>query len=543
MRVLRAILLLLALPLAAPAGDEEVVPCDSTAGFQTATPSGGKPAEAELRAVDGNVVLAYERGKMAPLAHDALLTELKELRLRLHSTQAATFVVVVKDRDGASWHQPFALPAAEWTDVVLGVEKFTLNQDSAVKKPRFEPGRLGAGWLLLDAAAIVGKGSGANELRVDEVRIVRESLEETAGDWVVENDQAVTAGRRHAGRLLVKPGGKLTITAPRFVLDGELSQSGGAVELRGGVVEIPQRFQHERTLRLAGDSRLSFRDVLLRTRFPAALKLEGAPSVEMDGAECLGGFTCDVPPKARIALTGTKNPGEFVIAPGGSVRVDRCENVILWHTLGENLKGVLSFPGPDVGPKWSSGHGLDVTVENSKGVRWTLLSLPGSAGSVESCDPMAAGLLFGGKSVTTLDDLQNGRALADWRVPAPDRALAFRKSTVGAWNVYASDEATVSVRKSTIGEAMTFGKGRIELEDTTIDGKGGYVGAHDDSTIRLVRCRLTCLAVARHRSRLELVECDVQGDVRAVEGARVVLERTKVSGKAESDAGASLEHR
>lgn len=536
-----ALALLLLTALHASADDEEVLSCDSATGFQTAMPDGGRPAEAELRAADGNVVLSYERAKMAPLANYALLTELKEIRLRLHSTQAATFVVVVKDRDGASWNQPFALPAAEWTDVVLRAEKFTLNQDSAVKKPRFEPARLGAGWLVLDAAAILGKGKGANELRVDEVRIVREALEETAGEWVVENEQLVTRSRRHAGTLVVRPGGKLTVTAPRFTHNGELAQSGGAIEFRGGVVEFPQRFQHERNLRLTGDSRLAFRDVYLVTHFPAGLKLDGAQTVEMDGTECLGGFTCDVPPTGRIALTNTKNPGEFVIAPGGAVIVDRCENVILWHSLGANLKGALSFPGPEVGKRWTSGHGLDVTVENSRGIRWTLLSLPGSAGSVENCDPMAAGLLFGGKSLTTLEDLQNGRAMADWRVPAPDRALAFRKSTVGAWNVYASDDATVRVRKSTIGEAMTFGKGRIELDDTTVDGKGGYVGAHDDGTIRLTRCKVTCLVVAHQRARVELVDCAVTGDVRAVDAGRVVLTRTTVSGKTEADAGATVE--
>ncbi len=541
MRIALPALLLLALPLAAPADDEEVLSCDSAAGFQTAMPGGGKPAEAELRAVDGNLVLSYEREKMAPLANYALLTELKELRLRLHSTQAATFVVVVKDRDGASWNQPFALPAAEWTDVVVSAEKFTLNHDSVVKKPRFDPARLGSGWLVLDAAAILGKGKGANELRVDEVRIVREGLEETAGEWVVENEQTVTKSRRHRGKLVVRPGGKLTLTAPRFVLDGELAQSGGTVEFRGGGVDIPQRFQHERNLRLTGDSRLAFRGVFLVTHFPAGLKLDGAQTVEMDGTECLGGFTCDVPPKGRIALTNTKNPGEFVVAPGGAVLVDGCENVILWHTLAANLQGALSFPGPEVGKRWTSGHGLDVTVENSRGLRWTLLSLPGSAGSVENCDPMAAGLLFGGKSDTTLDDLQNGRAMADWRVPAPDRALTFRKATVGAWNVYASDDAKLRVRKSTIGEAMTFGKARIELEDTTVDGTGGYVGAHDDSVIRLTRCKVTCLVVAHHRTRVELVDCAVTGDVRAVDSGRVVLTRTTVSGKVEADAGATVE--
>jgi len=532
---------LVSAPLAVLADDEEVLPCDSTDGFQSALPDGGRPVEAELKAAGGHLVLTYERSKIAPLANYALLAELKELHLKIRSAETATFVVVVKDRDGATWNQPFRLEGGAWTDVALAVQQFRLNADSTVKKPAIDAARLGTGWILLDAAAIVGNATGRNEVRVDQVRIVREPIDETVGDWVVENETLVVKSRRHTGRLVVKKGGKLTVTAPRFVLGGELSLEGGAAEFRGGVVDILQRFQHERDIRLTGEARLCFRDALLFTHFPAGLKLDGAQTVEMAGVECVGGFTGDVPPKSKILLSKTKSPGEFVIAPGGTVEVADCDNVILWHTFGANLKGAIRFPGPDVGDKWTSGNGLNVTVERSRGIKWTLLSLPDAAGSVEDCNPMAAGLLFGHKTELTFDDLQNGRAMTEWRVPAPDRALVFRNATVAAWNIYASDEAVVRLRKSTIGEAMTFGKGRIELEDSTVDGQGGYVGAHDDSLIRLVRCRITCLVVAKHRARIELVECDVRGDVRAVEAGRVKLSRTTVSGKVEADAGAAIE--
>ncbi|MEK7468774.1 MAG: hypothetical protein AAB074_15460 [Planctomycetota bacterium] len=527
--------------LAFAGDDEEILACDSADGFQTALPGGDKPAEAELKAEGGHLVLGYERSKMAPLANYALLTELKELRLRIRSDETGTWVVVLKDRDGATWNQPFRLVGGAWTDVTLEAGKFALNADSAVKKERLDSARLGTGWVMLDAAAIVGNAKGRNELRVDEVRVVRAPIDETTGEWVVETEQLVATSRKHTGRITVKKPGKLTVTAPRFVAGGEISLQGGIAEFRGGVVDILQRFQHERDVRLSGEARLSFHDALVFTHFPAGLKLDGAQTVAMTGVECIGGFTGDVPPKAKILLSKTKNPGEFVIAPGGTVEVSDCENVILWHTFGANLTGAMRFPGPDVGANWKSGHGLNVSVERSKGVKWTLLSLPDAAGSVEDCNPMAVGLLFGHKTALTIDDLQNGRAMAEWRVPAPDRALVFRNATVGAWNIYASDDAVVRLRKSTIGEAMTFGKGRIELEDSTVDGKGGYVGAHDDSVIRLVRCKITCLVVARTCSRIELVECDVTGDVRAVEAGHVKLTGTSVSGKTQADDGGVIE--
>ena len=538
MRQLPATLLLLAAARFA-AADESVFPCDTTDGFQSAKlDGGGKPDGAELTAKDGNLVLSYERAKMAPLAHIVGLTEFAELRLLVRSDAEAIFAVALKDRDGATFHCPVKLEAGKWETVSLTPERFVPNADSAVKKTRLDPARLGWGWVLIDAGALSG-AAGRNTLRVDEVRVVRQPFEESSGEWAVDGDQTIAASRRHRGTLVVRAGARLRVTAPRFVLDGDLRVEGGSLEFAGGLVEVPQRFNHEREFRLSGRASLVFREALVVTRVPASLKLSGEPRVEWTGAECMGGFTCDVPEKAHVVISKSSSPGEFIVTPGGTVDVADSQNVILWLFLGPALKGTLRLPAPDVGDPWRSGTGLNVTVARSTGIRWCLVSSPGSDGAVQG-EATAAGLLFGGKTALTLDDLQDGRAFAEWALPAPDRKLVFRDGKVGAWNLYASDDSRVTLRKSTFGEAMTFGHGRIEVEDSTCDGKGGYLAAHDDGELRLTRCRISCLVVARHRGTVVLADCDVTGDVRATEKGTVRLVRTRVTGTVEADPGARL---
>lgn len=353
-----------------------------------------------------------------------------------------------------------------------------------------------------------------------------------AGGWQIAIDR---------GLLTVRAGATLTVSGPRFELEGNLRlEDGAALRVAGGVLHIPQRFHHERTLVLAGTARMELRDALVVTRVPAKIGMEGAGTLSLVATECVGGFTVDVPPRATVDLRAAVAPGEFVIAPGGRVDVQDSRQVILWLMLGTNFRGTLTVPGDAVAAPWTADAGHAVTVQNSTGLRWGVVSLPGSDGAIRGSRLTAAGLLFGGKDTVALDRLTNGEGIGSWRVPSPNRVLAFERTTVDAWNVYVTDAAQVTVSNSTFGEAMGFGGGRLDVTDSTVDGKGGYVSATGKSELRLTRCRLTCLALARDDATLVLTECVVTGDVRAADRGRVRLVRTEVSGAVVADPTAEI---
>ncbi|MBI2923219.1 MAG: hypothetical protein HYY18_19360 [Planctomycetes bacterium] len=540
----RPLILILALACACSAAAEpdiETCTCDGLAGWQSGAVDGsGAVQDSELTAADGRVVLSYERGRITPLAHYALLTELKELRIKVRSACEATFVIVFEDRDGATFNLPLKVPALEWTELKARPEAFKMNADSPTAKAAVEPARLGLGYVLIDSAAFT-RGTGRNTIEIDEVEIEREPIERREGDFVVEGTVELAQSLHVAGAVRVRPGGRLRVTAPRFVAAGDLHADDGTLEFEGGVVVVAQRFIHERTWWLHGASRLSFRKALVSSGSPFGVKTRDASSLDAAETRFLGGMSCDVGPEASVTLTGAIAPGEFIIAPGGKVVVENSREVVLWLALGANHKGAFSVPAGEAVADWASPAGHAVRVKGGVKIRFCVISFPGSDGTVEPCDLSAAGLIFGGKTAVEIADLHDGQPVREWSPGSSDRKIVFRGTRVAAWNLYAADDAKVTLRRCTFGESMGFGRARIAISESTCDGKGGYIGAHERSEIRLTACRLDCPVIARDDATVVLENCTVNGDVRATGRATVRLKGTAVSGKIEADAGARVE--
>lgn len=526
---------------AAAEPDVETCACDGLAGWQSGAVDGSSAVQdSELTAAEGRVVLSYERGRITPLAHYVLLTELKELRLKVRSACEATLVIVFEDRDGATFNLPLKVPALEWTELKARPEAFRMNADSRTAKAAVEPARLGLGYVVIDSAAFT-RGTGRNTIEVEQVEIEREPIERREGDLVVEGTVEVAKSLHVTGAVRIRPGGRLRVTAPRFVAAGDLHADDGTLEVEGGVVTVAQRFIHERTWWLHGASRASFRKALVFSGTPFGVKTRDASALEASETRFLGGMSCDVAPAASVTLKSAHAPGEFIIAPGGRVSVEDSREVILWLALGANHKGAFSVPAGEAVAEWSSPAGHAVRVKNGAKIRFAVISFPGGDGTVEPCDLTAAGLIFGGRTAVEIADLHNGQPVREWSPGSADRKIVFRGTRVAAWNFYAADDAKVSLRKCTFGEAMGFGSARIAASESVCDGKGGYIGAHEKSEIRLTACRLDCPVIARDEATIVLENCTVNGDVHASGRSTVRLKGTTVTGKVEADAGARVE--
>lgn len=532
-------LILAALPLLAD--DTERFDGDSLTGWTTTDFEGGTPEGATLASVDGAISFSYRRGTLSPLLHNALLTDLIDLRLSVRSKVDSTLVLAVEDRDGAGFHHIFEVPAGEWLKVRVTPARFELNDDSKVKKVSLDPARLGSGYVLFDAGAITG-AAGENTIEVDDVVVKRSGLPGKTGDLVVEETTVISESGRRIGDIIVKKGGHLKISAPQYMLDGDITMEDGTLEIEGGAFVMPQRYNHERTLDLAGKSRLVVRNAQVNAgAMPFNLHLHGESVFEVENSTFQGGVTCDNDGRGRVSLRKAVSPGEFIIGPGMEMSAVDSKGVILWLTLGENFKGRLTLPPAEHVAKWSSGFDLNVKVENCDQVYWCIISVAGSEGVIEKCQVYGAGLLFAGDSEIALKGLKNGQPMKDYTLGAPDRSLRFVDCTVRAWNFYPAEKAHLTVEDCTFGEALAFGEGQIEIRNSTCDGAGGYIGTHGKAEMRLIDCTLQCLVIGHDQSTLVLERCTAKGDVRATDQSTVRIIGGSVAGRAEKDEGATLE--
>jgi hypothetical protein len=58
-----------------------------------------------------------------------------------------------------------------------------------------------------------------------------------------------------------------------------------------------------------------------------------------------------------------------------------------------------------------------------------------------------------------------------------NQEISLVNASIDTWNLYPQLEASVRVRDSLIGEILGFGRSRVSVERSTIDGSGGFLGA------------------------------------------------------------------
>jgi hypothetical protein len=82
--------------------------------------------------------------------------------------------------------------------------------------------------------------------------------------------------------------------------------------------------------------------------------------------------------------------------------------------------------------------------------------------------------------------------------------ITLVNASIDTWNLYPQLDARIRVRDSLIGEILSFGDSRVDVERTTIDGSGGFLGARDHSQIVLWDSTVTCTIEATHDGTIEL---------------------------------------
>ncbi len=406
-----------------------------------------------------------------------------------------------------------------------------------MKKDRVDPARLGTGYLLLDLGALTG-ASGEDALEVTRVEVERKSPRVRDGSLVIDQPVTITESEDRRGNLTVVKGGELRIVAPRFILRGNLVLDGGVLDVEDGALIIPQRYNHERSIMVGKDSRLTLHRAVLDSGVPLGVGLQEGAVFEVDETEFVGGITCDVRATSRANLRKALTVGELVVVPGAQVSIEESQGVLVWLTLGADAQGTLTLPLGQQIDEWHASHGLEITIKNSTDILWGVISSSGSNCTIENSELFAAGLYFKEGSMT-LSDMHNHSG-KDFALETSDRKLRFVNSMVHAWNFYADGTARVRVERSTYGESLAVGGGKMEIVDSTCDGSTGYVGADGTSELHLSRCTIASPVIAKHHSTITLESCSVDGDLFVADQASVVLIRSSVSGKIHRDPDALL---
>jgi hypothetical protein len=253
---------------------------------------------------------------------------------------------------------------------------------------------------------------------------------------------------------------------------------------------IPNQVQH--ALIIFGDGQMVVED----TDFGDA-QLISAGTARLSASRLNGNFEVLVQNDSTMELSDIpRTPGEgriwvWVEFPSGSVA-----------EYTPPMPGFVSnwaFPPPG-----SVGIYQSVVVERCEAMLWPMLVRENARLTLRDIpeDNWTVVGLYLPESVT-IDGLINDLTY-DSAELLLNQELNLVNASIDTWNLYPQLDARVRVRDSLIGEILSFGHSRVDVERTTIDGSGGFLGARDRSQIVLWNSTVTCTIEATHDGTIEL---------------------------------------
>jgi hypothetical protein len=264
---------------------------------------------------------------------------------------------------------------------------------------------------------------------------------------------------------------------------------GARIEVVGCDYRIPNQVQH--ALLIFGDGEMVVED----TDF-GDVQLISAGDANLSARRLTGNFEILVQDDSSMEIVDIPRiPGEgriwvWVEFPSGSIA-----------EYTPPMPGFISdwaFP-----PAGSTGIEQRVTIERCEVMLWPMLVREDANLTLRDIPKenwIVVGLYLP-RSVT-IDDLINDLTY-EAETLLLNQELHLVNASIDTWNLYPQQDARIRVRDSLIGEILSFGRSRVDVERTTIDGSGGFLGARDQTTIVLWESRTTCTIEATHDSTIE----------------------------------------
>lgn len=469
------------------------------------------------------------------VAPNVPIREFSRLSFRIWSQQKAIVAVVLEDRDRAKYHAGAILEPNTWTNVAMTPADFEINDDSPVRKRALDP-QLVTSTLMIVEPKVLG-ATPSNRLMVAGVQIEHGTAPSASLDVPAVIDGktvSITASGTISHPVNVRNGGKLILKAPSIHLSAKIMLDHATLEVGGGELVIDNKFSHQLGLFAVNNSVITINGCTVSSQFVSDLKIK---NTRLEITNCRsraeGCFTCE-PENSTIVLQNDATPGEFIVEPGSHYRLSRCRGAILWLKLGDQQKADLVLPPTSALHHFTAPPAtkLDLQIDDSIGIHWALITLPGADVTVRNSSLIATGLVFPLSTPVKITNIED-HAMLNKRLNLSDRNVSFVNTKVDAFTFYPIFDAHLEITDCVFGELNAFKSCEISVRNSTCDGSGGYVLAAENARVRFANCKLTCLVVTSGRGHLTLDHCQIIGDVTAADDSSIDLIGCTLSGKSQ----------
>ncbi len=345
------------------------------------------------------------------------------------------------------------------------------------------------------AAAAFEAFEKVNDWRIDVINPSYDKSTDTLFVGLTPGDSLyITGAFMNDGPVLVYGDGILIFNNAQAFINGDIIVWGttGRLEIINSTITSPQAYIYQRSMIAAGQAHINIENSTLNySGLSHNLVITDSAKVSWNNVTKSGFTTCGMWNKAEIDIDGTPQAGEFIMMHGTKASFAHANTVLIWHHIPDTGVFNMTFPAGDTVPAFQfsnanlgvQGLYYEYTIDTCTDVMWGLMPEPGSQTHITNSELRTIGLWFKNQSGFQVSGLVNSSQYANFTAPLNDRNLVLVNTFVRTWSLYMFENAQGQVDNCIVGEIGVFGNSDVEVNNSMIDGSGGYIFAEDVSKI------------------------------------------------------------
>ncbi|NPB03686.1 MAG: hypothetical protein GXO39_04655 [Thermotogae bacterium] len=302
----------------------------------------------------------------------------------------------------------------------------------------------------------------------------------------------ISGNWNHRGPIFVINDGVILVKGGHMVLEGDLwILQNGKVIIDSSIFEVPQEYPyHHSAIIVHSGSMILSNSTTYFYNFTYGIALSDSAIFHEENVSNGGFITFAAFGEApTFVAENTRRVGEIVVGRTGSYTVRNSDTVLLWLRSPPRCTLNLSLPTSDTVFSFSmdstapgmSGIEYSLTIDSSTGIVWGLMDEDSSYTIISSSNLAAIGLFFGDHDSMEVSGIVGNTHLSHYVFPLSDRHLELNDVYLHTVSLYALDSSHLQVGGSILGEVLSMYDSHVELENTFVDGSGGYLGSQGNS--------------------------------------------------------------
>ncbi len=293
------------------------------------------------------------------------------------------------------------------------------------------------------------------------------------------------------GDIIIINNGKLNFQDADIYLYGQIFVlQNGILNIKNSTLNVLSKFIYSNSLNIFNNGKVYFDESVINTNgFSWIIGISSNGYINILDSNFIFPVTTSLSENSK-AYVENSNPLEWVIFDSGYLELKNSKGpFMLWPVFSEGSNIDLSFPdGDDVSYfeiskniPGISGINSTLIVENCKNVLWGMLVGRGANITVRNSNLKATGILANSGNIWDLTGICNNQHFNEYTLPINETNIRLINTYVSVFNLYLSGANEMDVKSSVVGEIGLTKGNKLSVNNTLIDGSGGYFFINGDS--------------------------------------------------------------